>query len=240
MKYYFINNSIAIDVLGHYPQVKDIKQNCNIWDEPKFIEHIQFKEIDFIPITANAILNSKSKLTDLINVTGIGFTRKLLISKKLKIIFEKSRKTGLQFFKSDLIYKNNIIEDYWILNIYKVDMQFIDYSKSDIYKTEYTVNKTEKILINTYSEFLNKRNQIHKQGYPSDIFIENFNLNQNVTEDFFAILNVMGGVNYIVSEKLKKEIEYAGCTGIEFQPIELSYQEWVAPGGMREKIYGKV
>lgn len=119
-------------------------------------------------------------------------------------------------------------------------MQFIDYSKSDIYKTEYTVNKTEKILINTYSEFLNKRNQIHKQGYPSDIFIENFNLNQNVTEDFFAILNVMGGVNYIVSEKFKQEIEYAGCTGIEFQPIELSYQEWVAPGGMREKIYGKV
>ena len=37
----------------------------------------------------------------------------------------------------------------------------------------------------------------------------------------------------------KKEIEDAGCTGIEFQPIELSYNEWSAPGGEREKIYGK-
>ena len=37
----------------------------------------------------------------------------------------------------------------------------------------------------------------------------------------------------------KKEIEDAGCTGIEFQPIELSYNEWLMPGGEREKIYGK-
>lgn len=240
MRFYIIHNSINKKILGHYPQVKGIKQNCDIWNEPKFIEYIQFEEIDFIPITANAILSPKSKLTDLISVTGMGFTRKLLISKKLKIILEKSRETGLQFFKSDLIHKDNFIEGYWILNIYKVDMQFIDYSKSDIYKTEYTVNKTEKIFMNTYSEFLNIRNQINKQGYPSDILIENFNLNQNVTEDFFALQNVMGGVNYIVSEKLKKEIEDAKCTGIEFQPIELSYQEWTISGGEREKAYGKM
>jgi hypothetical protein len=42
-----------------------------------------------------------------------------------------------------------------------------------------------------------------------------------------------------VSEKLKQEIEDVGCTGIEFQPIELSYNERTAPGGEREKLYGK-
>lgn len=29
-----------------------------------------------------------------------------------------------------------------------------------------------------------------------------------------------GVAGYYVSEKVKKEIEEAGCTGIEFQPIE--------------------
>jgi hypothetical protein len=31
---------------------------------------------------------------------------------------------------------------------------------------------------------------------------------------------VSAGVGYFVSEKLKEEIESAGFTGIEFQPIE--------------------
>jgi len=60
-----------------------------------------------------------------------------------------------------------------------------------------------------------------------------------ITEDFFALRYVSGGAGYYVSEKLKKEIETAGCTGIEFQPSELRYNEWLAPGGEREKIYGK-
>jgi hypothetical protein len=56
---------------------------------------------------------------------------------------------------------------------------------------------------------------------------------------FFALLNVEGGVKYIVSEKGRREIEENNCTGIEFQPIELSLTEWLQ-GGEREKMYGKV
>jgi hypothetical protein len=29
-----------------------------------------------------------------------------------------------------------------------------------------------------------------------------------------------GGIGYYISEKLKNEIEEAGCTGIEFEPVE--------------------
>lgn len=43
---------------------------------------------------------------------------------------------------------------------------------------------------------------------------------------------------YIVSEKLKKEIEDTGCKGIEFMPIEMKMTDWLQ-GGEREKIYGK-
>ena len=68
------------------------------------------------------------------------------------------------------------------------------------------------------------------------VTINSIFLNERVNEDFFLLKN---GVKYIVSEKLKQEIEDAGCTGIEFQPVEMSYNEWIAPGGEREKVYGK-
>lgn len=55
---------------------------------------------------------------------------------------------------------------------------------------------------------------------------------------FFALRYLLGG-NFYVSENLKQEIKNASCTTIEFQPIELSYDEWSAPSGEREKIYGK-
>ena len=63
-------------------------------------------------------------------------------------------------------------------------------------------------------------------------------LNNTIDHDFFVLRHVEGGVQYIVSEKLKNEIEDAGRTGIEFQPVELSYTEWLQ-GREREKIYGK-
>lgn len=40
---------------------------------------------------------------------------------------------------------------------------------------------------------------------------------------------------HFASETLKQEIEDAGCTGIEFQPVELSYHEWTAPEAKEKK-----
>lgn len=70
------------------------------------------------------------------------------------------------------------------------------------------------------------------------VTIDNILLKDDIKDDFFILRHVEGGIKYIVSENLKQEIEEEGCSGIEFRPIELSYNEWVALGGEREKIYG--
>ena len=121
MKYFSINCSLNPKVLGHYPQVKDIKYNCHVWDEPSFIEHFHFSKIDFEPITANAVLFPSSKLTDLISIDGMGFTKKLLLSGKLKKCILEKRNKGLQFFSSNLIQKNEEIKDYWLLNSFEIE-----------------------------------------------------------------------------------------------------------------------
>lgn len=240
MKYFSINNSLNPEILGHYPQVKEIKQNCHVWDEPRFIEHIHFTKIDFEPITANAILNPKSKLTDLISVTGMGFTRKLLMSETLKAILEANRKTGLQFFKSSIIYDGFVIEDYWILNVYEIDMDLIDVEKSNFVwrkRKEEGGTYLSHVKFNSLDEFAKKISEDKLEG---KLYLNKIIIKEGTKEDFFTLLDVEGGVKYIVSEKLKKEIEDANCTGIEFQPTELTAVEWTVPDGEREKIYGKI
>lgn len=245
MKYFSINNSFNPKVLGHYPQVKDIKQNCHVWDEPRFIEHVHFTEINFEPIIANAILYPSSKLTDLVSVTGMGFTLKPLISGKLKSILKEVRKSHIQFFKSPIIQKDKLFEDYYILNMFENGNHFIDIKacrirhdkKAKDYNLTYNTN-TEYLEFEDLNSFNVAMNEALKNE--ETFFIDQIYLIENVTEDFFMLNQVQGGVKYIVSEKLKQEIEDASCTGIEFQPVELSYNEWTAPGGEREKVYGKI
>ncbi|WP_374174416.1 imm11 family protein [Flavobacterium tructae] len=238
MKYYSIKTSLNKKILGHYPQVKNVKYNCHVWDEPKFIEHVHFEKIDFEPITANAVLYAKSKLTDLISAYGMGFTLKPLVSKKLKEIFENNRKTGLQFFRSPIIQNDCLINDYWILNMYEIDMNFIDLTKSSIVQR---IKKPEggTTLIDVEIESLESfMTEIASKKLEGELYFKNIIIKDNILEDFFLLRYVEGGAKYVVSEKLKKEIEDAGCTGIEFQSVELSTVEWLY-GGEREKIYGK-
>lgn len=237
MKYYCIENSLNRKILGHYPQVKDIRQNCDVWDEPRFIEHVHFKKIDFEPITANAILYPSSKLTDLISVTGMGFTRKLLVSDKLKGIIRETRSSGLDFYPSPLIHKNELINSYWVLNSFEIDMEFVDIEKSKVVwrkRKEGGGTYLTDINFASIDEFTKK---IEEDGLEGALYLNKIEIKENIDADFFTLLHVEGGVKYVVSEKLKREIEEANCTGIEFMPVGLTLNEWLH--NERGKVYGK-
>ena len=133
MKYFIIRGSSDTKILGHYPQIKGIKHNCHVWDEPKFIEHHELVKIDFEPITSNAILYSNTNLTDLVSGGGMGFTRKLLVSAKLKKLLMNQNKTNLQFFESPLIQNNQYIYNYFVLNVTEASLNYIDFKNSEIY-----------------------------------------------------------------------------------------------------------
>lgn len=238
MKYYRIKASLNKKILGHYPQQKETIFHCSIETEPKFVEHVYSTKIDYEPIIANAVLHSKAVPTDLIAAFGLGFSRKLLISGKLKAILESSRGTGLQFFRAPIIHKNRESQDYWILNLYEIDMDYIDFPKSEIFLTKNSFEKVEKLHLNSFQEFTRKKLEVESIGYPMGISIERYILKEIIDQDFFMLTDVEGGVNYLVSETLKTEIEHAGCTGIEFMPSELRFKEWLYDGE-RDRIYGK-
>ncbi|MEO6173616.1 MAG: DUF1629 domain-containing protein [Flavobacterium circumlabens] len=244
MQYYSIQHSLNKKIVGHSPQIKKIIHSCDIWEDSNFIDRFNYEEININPIISTPVLHSSSNATDLIDVRGeIGFLSKILIKSNLKSILEKKRTSGLQFFKSPVIYQEKIIDDYYILNMYETNNDLLDikncriqyHKKADDYETTYNTNNEYLIFENfeNFNSFLNIA--ITNNEF---FFIDKISLKDGIKEDFFMLKNVQGGTKYVVSEKLKKEIEEANCTGVEFQPVELSTKEWLHDGE-REKVYGK-
>lgn len=57
---------------------------------------------------------------------------------------------------------------------------------------------------------------LEKYQYPLGILIDQIVIKLNVSEHLFALRKVHSGIGYYVSEKLRAEIESAGCTGLGY------------------------
>lgn len=238
MRYYRINYTLDSKVRGgNNDSIKDYKYHGDIYD-PKFIGRIHFEKVDFIPIPVNPVLFAKAKKTDLIQDGG-QLSGKIVISTKLKNLLQKND-FGVQYFQNSIIHKEIEDNGYWVVNPYQTLDENIDFRNSEVIhrkKKEGGGTTPINIYIESFEEYKSKLKEVISND--EMMYIEKAKLlDLSVKVDFFALKHLIGG-NFYVSENLKKEIEDAGCTGIEFQPIELSYNEWTSIGGEREKVYGK-
>lgn len=243
MKYYFLKNTLNVKIKGFYPQVKDVEYYCDVWNTPNFMGNIHFEKFPDNVILAKPILNKKANLTDLIEIWNVGFNLNLLLSGKLKNIIEKyiDKKKG-EFINCPIIKDGIEYTDYWLFNGYNFNQEYIDFQNSlikyekqaDDFETSYNT-KMIFLSVNSLEEF-EKYVDVAKEK-AEIITIQKLTLKENsIPDEFFMLRYVFSGI-YFISEKLKKEIEDAGCTGIEFQPSYLSLNEWLH--NEREKVYGK-
>ena len=188
----------------------------NIWD-PIYINqwgHTLIPDYVVLPIPK---IKTKANLTDLMTVFFTGSGGRLTISSRLKEILEKNSHGNIQFIPLTIYYKKKYLSGYWLTNIISFDNKLaINYTESLIFETHF-ITKIKIISINDYEDF--KQNEI-KLEWPNNLFIDKIVFKNKIDYNFCTIENVSAGVGYFVSEKLKEEIESAGCTGIEFQPIE--------------------
>lgn len=217
MKYYKINESIDLKEIGFYPQIEEAEYNCDPFEDKKFIENLGYKKIDFEPKLPIGKLNSKAKLTDFMRPIPNGYTRRLVISNKLKTILPN--KGNYQLFPTKIkLNKKNII-DYWFLNPIEFDYDSIDYLKSECYLITDYFSKGEKLDIKSKDIFLEESSRINNLGYPYQLIIKKVVLNNNKNNDFIILGNTKGGISYFVSENLKEIIEAEKITGINFETI---------------------
>lgn len=221
--YYSIEHSIDTKIVGKYFQSERVVWNYQ--NNKMYLNNIQFKKIDFDPIVPQAILHKRARVTDLISNTNAGGNLHLLMSMKLCEIINNYRKKGLQFFETSIfINDNKEIKNYFSLNMFLYNNEFIDfeksvvkhYKKSDDYRLTFST-KVEYPKFESYDSFYDALLTANRND--ESFYIEKIKLLSNITEDFFMLRYVEGGVKYFVSEKLKEEIENTKCTGIEFFPI---------------------
>lgn len=223
MNYFALKTHLNEKVLGEYPQIKEYIHHCNIDEEPNFIDKFFFEKIEIQPVLSNVVLNANANQTDFIDTFGsIGFNFGYLISDRFKQILDNFKCYGIQFFKTYVIQNDKNIANYWQTNLYDFPFQHIDFLKTNFILKDRDSNRnliTELINFNNIDEF---NLFISTIRYPKMISVKNLSFNESMDLDFFSLRFVDGAQKGIVSESLKKELEDAGCTGIEFHAIELS------------------
>ncbi len=238
MKYFAIENSLNDRIQGKIPQVKEHIFNCHV-DDTNFIDNFNFNRIESIPILANVVLDPNALQTDLIESGGMGFSfGSIVVSEKLKKILDCYNIYGLQYFNTYIIQNNKKIDHYFQTHFYDFPFQYIDFKETIFLLSDRDIHRNviiKEIKFNNTKEFLNFTS---KMNYPKMIEFKKISFISEMDLDYF-FLRFSNANKGIISEKLKNEIENQYSTGIEFRPIDLSYNEWTAPGGERERVYGK-
>jgi hypothetical protein len=246
MNYYRIQFTVSTKIRGNDSFIKHtnplIPENgVPSYEVKNFIGNFEDQKITTTPYLVNMELFKSARILDLLMTSG-GISRKLVISTKLKTILEAFNKNDLQFFNISVKKGLEVYTNYWVLHVHAYKQNFINYENINVvyYKHKADFSKTyESETLNLTLKSIDEFNAHMNNKKPEEIsYIEPVQIKKDCTEDFFCLKNVIGGLGYYVSEKLKNVIEREECTGIEFQPIEFRLTEWLQ-GGEREKIYGK-
>lgn len=212
MNYFRINHSIDLKEVGKYPQAQHPVDVLEKRPEDPFLTN--FSDIDklpdnvFSPIHA---LEEKAKLTDLVSYVAHS-SYGLIISEKLKNVLLPHIDNNAQFINSPVFYKHEL-QDYSLLHFYVFSFYNLDFQRSEIWKMKSLWDKESMLQLKNDNDLLLA---IEKYQYPLGVKIDQVVIKTDVSEHFFTLHHVYGGVGYYVSEKLKNAIEQAGCTGLRF------------------------
>ena len=206
--------SIDLTEIGEYPQSQKandvVDENSNLHLDRFFMVKIE------LPVgIPEPILRPKAKLTDLLSCGYFGL--RLVVSKRLKDIFQKYNEYDSQYFPMNVILGAKRL-DYWLISPFQLQMNKINFAKSEIWICGMGNAKIERIPISSYKEYANIKKEIK---LPQRLLIEKLWLNTSNIHDFFILENVTGGIGYYVSEVVKNEITALGCTGIRFEEIQV-------------------
>lgn len=230
MKYYRIVRSLDIKEIGVFPQVQTgiIPTSIN---DPDFIGAFLFEKAHHEVLLPSGKLDSKAKKTDLLSTSFPGLSTKLYVSADLNEILTATKSRGIQHFKTSLILPDKSEEEYWIINPFITDMEFLDFEKCRFAYTDYMVSRVvENITFENSKELINqyyqKRKDVLNVGEAfrefKHLMIEHIVIKEGFDLDFFSLSPIRpGGIGYYVSDNLKKTLEKAKFTGIRFTEMNV-------------------
>lgn len=201
-------------MVGRYPQVEEGIFPVSV-HHPQFIDRIRYEKAQFEPIMAKAKLAPRAKFTDLISASTIGFSLKLLVSERLKEIFELYRVEGMEFFATEVVQKS-IAKKYWVMSIYTFDYVALDLANSQIILTKDVFEEVKEINVYSTDQLRTLREKVQNEyGEDFSFLIKKLGFLPN-SKDLLFLRPVSAGVGYYVSQRLRDHLEESGITGIDF------------------------
>lgn len=218
LKFYKIDFSI-LNIGRDYPQIQQVSNTAR--NQLRLIEDNAFSSINGDIIVDYFIIERGVKLTDLISVSSLSPSQGILISKRMKELFQQYN-LGVHCFIPVLLKKRGseqIVETYFLFIIEKKGYQHLDFAKYQFY---YSNDKDNKFNIFSYQEY--------EQALYSKALNVFLNCHNFKNDGFVYVKNTFPkdvGVIYwgdsicwnkiYVSETVKLMIENHKLSGIEFE-----------------------
>jgi hypothetical protein len=207
MKYYQLSYSTVEEEVGiTFPQSHTTRESLTI----DHLQHLWQQKAGILNNVAlpEPVVHPDAKLSDLLSTTA---TWRLVMSTKLKVIFEKYIKNGqCQFLEMKVHYLSEEYE-YWMLNPLEFNMEVIDFGASEIWLCGAGNTKMQILEIKNVADFEKSSITFHM---PERVSFTSVSFVADITADFIQLRNAPS--MFYVSETLRNELIKEGCTGISF------------------------
>ena len=204
MKYFTIDESIDLDMIGEYPQVSPT-ENC-VLGSPFSNERLSFGEIPNKIPYLELEFNKRAKKTDLLSSYNSHWG--ILINKKIKRIIVNFNIPTSKFYSFILLENRIIIKDYYLFRFYDDIFQYIDMERSKFILKWRDVSQE---FYFTSKDFFKSKKEKTFEDFETELIIkEVYLLNSFPQYDIFHF----EGRN-IISEKLLNAFQENNITGYE-------------------------
>ena len=211
MKYYQLSYSTVEEEVGiTFPQSHTTRESLTI----DHLQHLWQQKAGILNNVAlpEPVVHPDAKLSDLLSTTA---TWRLVMSTKLKVIFEKYIKNGqCQFLEMKVHYLSEEYE-YWMLNPLEFNMEVIDFGASEIWLCGAGNTKMQILEIKNVADFEKSSITFHM---PERVSFTSVSFVADITADFIQLRNAPS--MFYVSETLRNELIKEGCTGISFRDCQ--------------------
>lgn len=216
MSHHFLNYDLSPSVSKTFPQCQDGRLPVPL-DHPDFIGSYWFRKFNEQVQVPTLILHRKSKQTDFLSVSMVGTIHRRIVSGRMKEILFSYDTYGIQAIEIPVQVSNGKIVPYQLIDSFRPGYEFLDFSKTKFrYSREYgtpyvpmTISSAEELQHRMDTMAVQEAYLIH------DIVLLDH------APDFFALYCVDQYTTiFVISERLKKDLEREQLTGVLYTPLE--------------------
>ncbi|NMM49189.1 imm11 family protein [Marinigracilibium pacificum] len=207
LKYYEIEPSVDLDIVGTIPQISNTKNGLKKADLDTYKKIKKAKSFpEKIPGLDNLILDTGAKLTDFLDCTFLAGLRGILVSLRMKKVLDGLKISAGKFYDVNLHYNGKVYEYYFLYFLESIDL--VNYPKSIFVVADYLdMDEENEIKLNSY-EMHGLENKKVEAGY----IVNNKVISLKFMPDLFAL--PYSNIIYL-SEVTKKNLEAANLTGFD-------------------------